>query len=66
MRWDCRCWVRLAIALEMQIDELPAELRNAVDAGERRQIAAELEFAQAEFAAIKFEQDGRIGGESPL
>lgn len=34
--------------LESQIKELRAELSNAVDPDERRQIAAELDFAQAE------------------
>ncbi|WP_200950845.1 hypothetical protein [Rhizobium sp. Root1220] len=38
--------------IEIQIEELRAELRNACDAGERRQIQAELEVARAELAAV--------------
>ncbi|MCY1667568.1 hypothetical protein [Rhizobium sp. SL86] len=34
--------------LEIQIEELRVELRNAVDGAERRQIQAELEIVQAE------------------
>lgn len=37
--------------IEIQIEELRAEIRNACDAGERRQIQAELDAAQAELAA---------------
>ncbi len=42
--------------LEIQIEELRAELRNAVEAGERRQIAAELKILRAELAVITAEQ----------
>lgn len=38
--------------IEIQIEELRAELRNACDAGERRQIQAELDVAQAELDAL--------------
>ncbi len=38
--------------IEIQIEELRAELRNACDAGERRQIRAELDVAQAELDAL--------------
>lgn len=37
--------------VEIQIEELRAELRNAWDAGERRQIQAELAAAEAELVA---------------
>ncbi|ACM30967.1 MULTISPECIES: hypothetical protein [Rhizobium/Agrobacterium group] len=56
----------MTISLEIQREELKAELRNAVDAGERRQIAAELEMVQAELAAIEAEQDGRVSAEPPF
>ncbi|SOC47573.1 hypothetical protein SAMN05892877_13120 [Rhizobium subbaraonis] len=56
----------MTISLEMQIEELKAELRAVLDASERRQIAAELEMALAELAVIEPEQDGRIGGEPPF
>ncbi|ABS70195.1 conserved hypothetical protein (plasmid) [Xanthobacter versatilis] len=38
------------MTLEHHIEELRAELRNAVDAGERHQIEAELEAARAQLA----------------
>lgn len=37
--------------IEIQIEELRAELRNACEVGERRQIQTELDAAQAELAA---------------
>ncbi|MDI4655855.1 MULTISPECIES: hypothetical protein [Xanthobacter] len=40
----------MTMTLEQHIEELRAELRNAVNAGERREIAAELETARAELA----------------
>ncbi|WP_170311464.1 hypothetical protein [Rhizobium oryzihabitans] len=42
--------------IEIQIEELRAELRNACDAGERRQIQAELDAAQAELDALVDEE----------
>ena len=45
--------------IECQIEELRAELRNAVDPGERRQIEAELDLAQAELTVAIAELDGR-------
>ncbi|CAK7261871.1 MULTISPECIES: hypothetical protein [unclassified Shinella] len=56
----------MTISLEMQIEELKAELRAVLDASERCQIAVELELAQAELAAVEAEQDGRISGEPPF
>ncbi|WP_197435436.1 hypothetical protein [Agrobacterium vitis] len=56
----------MAYALEIQIEELRAELGNAWDAGERREIKAELECAQAELAVIMAEQDGRLEAEPPF
>nr|ASK48247.1 hypothetical protein [Agrobacterium radiobacter] len=57
---------KMTMSLEMQIEELKAELRNACDPVERRQIAAELEMMQAELAAIEAEQDGRVSAEPPF
>jgi hypothetical protein len=51
--------------IEIQIEELRAELRNACDAGERRQIQAELEIAQAELAAASEQQDETVNREPP-
>lgn len=44
--------------LEIQIEELRAEVRNAVDGAERGQIQAELEVAQAELAVAAAGMDG--------
>ncbi|MGO6949617.1 hypothetical protein [Rhizobium johnstonii] len=52
--------------LECQIEELRAELRNAVDHCARRQIEAELDLAQAELALATAEMDGRVDAEPPL
>jgi hypothetical protein len=52
--------------LEIQIEELRAELRNAVDGGERRQIQAELEVLQAELAVAAAEMDGLADAEPPF
>ena len=52
--------------LEIQIEELRVELRNAVDGTERRQIEAELECALAGLAVIVAEQDGRLEAEPPF
>jgi ABC-type Zn uptake system ZnuABC Zn-binding protein ZnuA len=55
----------MTIALEIQVEELRAELSNA-DPAERRQIAAELELAQAELAAVIAEQEGTIDADPPF
>jgi hypothetical protein len=55
----------MTIALEIQVEELRAELRNA-DPAERRQIEAELELAQAELAAAITEQEGTIDAAPPF
>ncbi len=52
--------------LEIQIEELRAELRNAVDGAERRQIEAELEIAQAELIVATTELDGLAEAEPPF
>ena len=52
--------------LERQIEELRAELRNAVDPCERRQIAAELDIAQAELTLAIAEMDGSADAEPPF
>ncbi len=52
--------------LECQIEELRAELRNAVDPCERGQIEAELDLAQAELTLAIAELDGRADTEPPF
>jgi len=52
--------------LEQHIEELRLELREAIDAAERREIEIELELARAELAVIMAEQDGRISTEPPF
>ena len=56
----------MTYALEMEVAELRAEMRAAVDAAERRQIEAELELAQAELIAALAEQDGTYSAEPPF
>ncbi|AWI62201.1 MULTISPECIES: hypothetical protein [Sinorhizobium] len=55
----------MTIALEIQVEELRAELRNA-DPAERRQIEVELELAGAELAAAIAEQEGAIDAAPPF
>ncbi|WP_200958443.1 MULTISPECIES: hypothetical protein [Rhizobium] len=52
--------------LEIQIEELRAELRNAVGDAERRQIRAELEIAQAQLAVAAAEREGLAEAEPPF
>ena len=52
--------------LEIQIEELRVELRNAGDGAERRQIEAELEMAQAEMIVAAAELDGLADAEPPF
>jgi len=52
--------------LEILIEELRAEFRNAFDAGERRQITAELEMLRAELAVIAADQDRTIESVPPF
>ncbi|WP_320202126.1 hypothetical protein RMR16_024515 (plasmid) [Agrobacterium sp. rho-13.3] len=52
--------------IEQHIEELRAELRNAVYNDERKWIVAELELAQAELAVIEAENNGLISAEPPL
>ncbi|ARO32753.1 hypothetical protein NXC12_PD00477 (plasmid) [Rhizobium etli] len=54
------------MTIEQHIEELRAELKNACDAAERRQIEVELEFAQADLAVALAEQDGSIVAEPPF
>ncbi len=51
--------------IEIQIEELRAELRNACDAGERRQIQAELDVAQAALVAAVALQRETVDREPP-
>ncbi len=57
---------KMTYELEIQIEELRAELRDAVDGAERRQIQAELEIAQAELAIAAAEMDGLVEAEPPF
>lgn len=54
------------MTIEQHIEELRAELKNACDAVERRQIEAELQLAQAELAVVLAELDGTIEAEPPF
>lgn len=54
------------MTIEQHIEELRAELKNAFDAAERREITVVLELAQAELVLIRAEQDGRIDAEPPF
>jgi hypothetical protein len=56
----------MTMHLEIQIEELRAELRNAADASGRRQIKAELEVLRAELAVIAADQDDTIESAPPL
>lgn len=47
----------MTMTLEQHIEELRAELRNAVDAGERREIEVELETARAELVRRVAEEE---------
>ncbi|ARM14888.1 hypothetical protein Bra5_PB00138 (plasmid) [Rhizobium phaseoli Brasil 5] len=55
----------MTIPLEIQVEELRAELRNA-DPAERRQIEAELEIARAELRVAIAEQEGAIDAAPPF
>ena len=52
--------------LEIQIEELRAELRNAIDGAERRQIQTELEIAQAELTVAVAEQGDLAEADPPF
>jgi hypothetical protein len=56
----------MTYSLEQQIEELRAELRNAIDAAERSQIRGELDLAQAELAIAILEQSGLAEVEPPF
>ncbi|MBB5538781.1 hypothetical protein [Rhizobium giardinii] len=56
----------MTMSLELQIEQLRAELRNTVDPAERRQIDAELQLAQAELIIALAEQDGEVDTEPPF
>ncbi|MCA1439385.1 hypothetical protein I6F07_03950 [Ensifer sp. IC4062] len=55
----------MTIALEIHIEQLRAELKNA-DPAERRQIAAELELAEAELAVAVAELEDTIDAAPPF
>lgn len=57
---------KMTYELEIQIEELRAELRNAVDGSERRQIQVELEVAQAELAIAAAEMEGLVEVQPPF
>ena len=54
------------MTIEQHIEELRAELRNAWDAPERRQIEAELQLAEADLAVMLAEQEGAVEAEPPF
>jgi hypothetical protein len=54
------------MTIEQHIDELRLELKNAFDADERQEIAAELELAEAEMIVTMAEQHGLIDAEPPF
>ncbi|WP_177235769.1 hypothetical protein [Ensifer sp. OV372] len=54
------------MTIEQHIEELLAELRNAVCTGERRQIETELELAKAGREPALAAQDGRVSAEPPF
>jgi len=54
------------MAIEQHIEELRAELKNAFDATERRQIEVELELAEADLMVALAEQEGTLEAEPPF
>lgn len=54
------------MTIEQHIEELLAELSNAVCTGERRQIETELELARAEREVMLAEQYGPVSAEPPF
>lgn len=54
------------MTLEHHIEDLRAELQNASDAAERRQIGFELEMAIADLALMIAEQEGLVDAEPPF
>jgi hypothetical protein len=56
----------MTFLIEAQIEELRAELSNAVDPAERSQIIAELDLARAELNVILAELSGAIDTEPPF
>lgn len=54
------------MTIEQHIEELRAELKNACDAAERRQIEVELQLAQADLTVMLAEQNGAIDAEPPF
>ena len=52
--------------LAIQIEELRAELRNAENGAERRQIQGELDIAQAELIVADAELNGLVEVEPPF
>lgn len=54
------------MTIEQHIEELRAELRNATDTDERRQITEELVLALAERETMLAEAQGRYSSEPPF
>jgi len=54
------------MTIEQHIEELRAELKNAIDASERQQIEAEFEMSEAELLVALAEQDGCVDAEPPF
>lgn len=57
---------KMTHSLEIQIEELRAELTGTISDSERREIKIELELAQAELAIITAEQEDRAVPEPPF
>ena len=53
-------------AIEIQVEELKAELRNACDCDERQRLQSELTLAQAELAVALAEQLDDLDPEPPF
>ncbi|TIW18919.1 MAG: hypothetical protein E5V63_34250, partial [Mesorhizobium sp.] len=56
----------MTMSIDQHIEELRAELRNAVDADERRWIKEELAMALAEREAIWAEQESLFSSDPPF
>lgn len=54
------------MTIEQHIEELRAELKNACDAAERREIQTQLALAQAELAISTAEQNSSVDAEPPF
>ncbi|WP_167354109.1 hypothetical protein [Sinorhizobium saheli] len=56
----------MTISLELQVEQLRAELKNAVELKERREIETELELVRAELLVAIAEQEGEFDAAPPF